>query len=304
MFDFSNFNNADIVNTTANNEGMLALFLGTLIFSLILSIILIISYVKALKKSGASLINILWLFLPIPILGSVMLALKIDPKKYGKGSGYLVGMILLPIIFVPIIAFSDNVVKDNSEKQDNTNFDAMNVVNNDVEINSFGNTSIVDNTNNIPVENNNTLEVETDVNRQGISNLNIEPQIENSINVVDSTIKDMQEQNNGTLNNEPVLDSTPIMESAPAFNSVPEIPVSEPVGLASTIEQIPEKPVEPNINNGIDNVVQIEPIMEEPIKVEEVYVTPIVTDNKVCKNCGNAIPDIVSICPNCGTDNE
>ena len=27
-------------------------------------------------------------------------------------------------------------------------------------------------------------------------------------------------------------------------------------------------------------------------------------DNKFCKNCGNELPNIVSICPNCGTDNE
>jgi predicted amidophosphoribosyltransferase len=25
---------------------------------------------------------------------------------------------------------------------------------------------------------------------------------------------------------------------------------------------------------------------------------------KTCKTCGNELPSIVSICPNCGTDNE
>ena len=44
----------------------------------------------------------------------------------------------------------------------------------------------------------------------------------------------------------------------------------------------------------------------EKISSEEILnnLSQIADNDKICTNCGNKLPDIVSICPNCGTDKE
>ena len=102
-------------------------FLGTMIW-LALTILLIASMWKVFTKAGqpgwASIIpfyNIYvfltiagkpgwWLILLlIPGLNIIfgIIAMVAFAQKFGKGAGFIVGLILLPVIFYPILAFSD-----------------------------------------------------------------------------------------------------------------------------------------------------------------------------------------------------
>ena len=54
-------------------------------------------------------------------------------KKFGKTSGYGIGMTLIPIIFIPLLAFSDNKylgADSNIENSTSNSFDASNIINN------------------------------------------------------------------------------------------------------------------------------------------------------------------------------
>jgi len=195
-----------------------------IIFTVILMTILLISYIKLLKKASVSVGNVFWFFLPL--IGSFILALKLDPvKKFGKGSSYLIGIILLPIIFVPLLAFSDNVDINNE------NLDINNSSNN------------VDNT---VVSNNNLIDNKIDV-----SEIRAVPD-ESQINV--ETVM-------------PVVD----VESVQDMDKISNVSAISTISVADLI-----------------NALQTDGIKK----------------NKTCKNCGNKLPNIVSICPNCSTDNE
>ena len=99
-----------------------------MIFALLIPVLLIVSYwfiyEKANKPGWASIIpiyNILvqleivkkpwwWiLLLLIPVVNIVISVLIIIElaQRFGKGTGFVFGLIFLPIIFYPILAFSD-----------------------------------------------------------------------------------------------------------------------------------------------------------------------------------------------------
>lgn len=100
------------------------------LFGLILSILLVVGMWKMFSKAGepgwTSLIPFLntyklfkigwgsgWLFLLgfIPIVNivvSIMLGIKLA-RAFGKGTGFAVGLILLPSIFYMILGFGDSV---------------------------------------------------------------------------------------------------------------------------------------------------------------------------------------------------
>ena len=57
--------------------------------------------------------NALWLSVIAMIIGIIMIVMAImssyyTAKSYGKGGGFAVGLILLPVIFYPILAFGDS----------------------------------------------------------------------------------------------------------------------------------------------------------------------------------------------------
>lgn len=289
---------------------MLVLFLGIVIFVLILSLILIISYVKALKKAGVSAVNVLWVFLPIPLISSIILALKLDPvKKFDKGSGYLVGLILLPIIFVPLLAFSDKKESSSTSSVDNA-FDANSVINNNVQTDFQ----------NIVETNANTVENVSIVAETSDSSSDIQNSVEESSNIVE------------TISNPLVSEAIPdvntdvVPESISAFEpEVSNSTIIEPQVVAEEKIELQEPIIQEEVNNETTNAFNSAPIItENNMVVENETVEPINTTSnietsqvdvlqdlnkeastaKVCKNCGAQMPNIVSICPNCGTDNE
>lgn len=376
-----------IYDTTTNNAGLTALFIGIIIFSLILSIIMIISYWKIFKKKGkpgwailvpiynvivqiqvANLSMIYFLLLLIPFV-NIYAIIKINislAKSFNKSTGFGIGLLLLPIIFVPLLAFSEE--EDKKQPTINNNFNAMNIIN---ENNNDTDTNIVNDNvlnssfptiENVEIENNNiptiknedTTTVETENNNAEIPVINnesveepvvVEPTI-NEINQVENNIPTEQNANIDNVQVDNNMNETQ--------NDIPlEIPNKENTNLETNISKENVVPTENNISNNEtinafnmtlnDNVNNNLQTTEE--KVEEEKILPkeepqvinafnskptIITENndnqtetilsgntqtetsektitdnkKYCKNCGNEMPSIVSICPKCGTDNE
>lgn len=71
-------------------------------------IIPIYSNIVMLEIIGKPMIWILWLLIPCtaPIFG--IWALNLLMKSFGKSEGYTVGVIFLPFIFLPMLAFGDS----------------------------------------------------------------------------------------------------------------------------------------------------------------------------------------------------
>ena len=292
-----------------------------MIFSFILSLIIIISYAKIFKKAGkpwwASIVPIynvivmikvaklpLWyivLFL-VPI-ANIYATFKIYieiAKKFGKGTGFGIGMALVGIIFIPLLAFSDNEYEKSENVLTNTN-------NNEFDVNQ-----VINNGN----ESNNNMNQYAENNVQTIENVQIEPVNMMNIPVEEPTL-------------EPVAENIPTMENVQVEPSdMMNIPVEEPT-LEPVVENIPtmenvqvepantmnipveEPTLEPVFDNNIQNIEQPNAFNMAPTEMKdnnsvgkEVVLSDNVDDKKMCKNCGNELPEIVSICPNCGTDNE
>ena len=295
------------------------------IFSLIIGLISIISYAKIFKKAGkpwwASLVPIYNIIVMIEIaklpmwyivllllpIANIFALFKINiemSKRFGKSTGFGVGMTLVSIIFIPLLAFSDNTYEGFEETTiNNTNqqFDAVNVINSAVE-----NTETTNVINEIPV-----APIEVD-------NLSTEPIVEPA-NVANTPVENVEPMN--TLNAEPIVEpvnvaNTPV-ENVEPMNAFNAEPVVEPVNVANTpVENVEpmnafnaEPIVEPvNVaSSPVENIATIEPLNIETNNVADINLSQVnvVEDTtKKCKNCGNELPDIVSICPNCGTDNE
>ncbi|WP_417352906.1 DUF5684 domain-containing protein [Flavobacterium alkalisoli] len=112
-------------------SGVLAAMFGTiLIIALVVWLISVISYWKIFTKAGkpgwASLIPIYntiviieivkkpvwWFFLLlIPIVNIVyaIWIINLLSKSFGKSEGFTVGLILLPVVFLPILAFDKSI---------------------------------------------------------------------------------------------------------------------------------------------------------------------------------------------------
>ncbi len=118
---------------TSDADAFLAALLGVyavaMIISFILAIILLIALWKLFAKAGqpgwAAIIpfyntyvlfdvamgnGLLFLLCFIPVVGIVMIYVAYAKLAlaYGKGTGFVVGTVLLPYIFLPILAFGNN----------------------------------------------------------------------------------------------------------------------------------------------------------------------------------------------------
>ena len=286
------------MDATVASSALSGMVLGMLFFSLVIGLIYIISYAKVFKKAGkpwwASIVPIynnivmlqiaklpIWyiilLFIPIAQI-YVIFKVNIEiSKKFGKSTGFGVGMTLIPIIFIPLLAFSDNVY----EGDENISTTVSNVQS------DFENSDVV-------VSN---QKIETSVNSIPVAPVNVE---ENSI----SNEVQLESHENGIVTEPVVNDESQINVIPTEMNNVqPEQVMAAPVDAA---------PVEMNAFNMSAptemNNVQPEQVMAAPVDVASVEITPVETNSnegiKKCKNCGNDLPEIVSICPSCGTDNE
>lgn len=354
---YDSYGAESMMSTTLGSAPLTGMFLGIMIFMIILGLISVISYWKVFNKAGKpgwatiipiynnivkiqiaklSMIYLLLLFIPI---ANIYAKFKINieiAKKFGKSSGFGVGMTLVSIIFIPMLAFSDNLYEDNvSESSETTNgSDATNVINNnqpeDVNLEQNNINTIQD----IPVEpTNSNIEVEQTFVNNNVSDIPVMPvdDAKETISSSESVIQDIPANN---LNEN--LDSVSTFENnnASVFdNLVSDVQVNaEPVENINEIPVVNEPIVDSKLNNEVPNAFNSKPIDtsmntldEQSQVVENNIVEPVETDipqlnsdsvinstipnsvgeqKKVCKVCGETMPNIVSICPKCGTDNE
>ena len=124
--------------------GMFVFMVIMWIISIIIGVIGIVSLWKIFKKAGkpgwAALIpfynyyvmceiaekqwwHVLLLFVPIAQIYSLFVVYDGVSKKFGKSTGFSVGMLFLPYIFLPILAFSDAQMIDKNEGFGSTNLE-------------------------------------------------------------------------------------------------------------------------------------------------------------------------------------
>lgn len=124
-FDFDGFDTgATSAEISASASGLGALIAGLGIFFYIISMALMVLsivsmwkiFVKAGKPGWASLVPFYnqWILLEIsgfsgwfillPMLVPILVGIKL-PEKFGKDTIYVLGMIFLPIVFYPLLAF-------------------------------------------------------------------------------------------------------------------------------------------------------------------------------------------------------
>lgn len=117
-------------NTTDPSSGIFALIGGVgLFFYLAILVIMIASMWKLFEKAGKPgwaaiipiynlivmieivgkpMIWILWLILPCVNVVFIIWLTNLFVKSFGKSEGYTVGIIFLPFIFYPLLAFGNN----------------------------------------------------------------------------------------------------------------------------------------------------------------------------------------------------
>lgn len=328
------YNVESTINTTMSNPGLSALFIGIIIFSLLLGLIKLISYWKIFTKKGkpgwailipiynvivqiqvANLSMIYFLLLLIPIV-NIYAIFKINismAHNFGKTTGFGIGLVLLPIIFIPLLAFSD--IPEEKNNNDEKDFNAINVINN-----NDNNNNVTDNA--IPtIENLEVTPVNIENNEQeNISNTNSQNEIKQDNNITETNNVNNEDNNivAETTNIENSINNVPI-ESIDIENNINNNIPLETINTENNTEtnniEIPSsneninafnaKPVETN-NNLDTEVLDIPQVENKKENIIENQTTETITsDNKkYCKNCGKEMPNIVSICPNCGTDNE
>lgn len=216
------------LSTTSGLTGAFASMGILIVILFIISYVLIIvSLWKIFKKAGkpgwASIIpiyniyvicqiaekkwwNILLLLIPIANIYAMIVLYNGLAKKFGKSGGFVMGMILLPIIFFPILAFSGsepinvNQTNDDSKNIDQqptneiTNINTM-PINDNIEIKSQNNNEQVK-----PIES-----VNTNIqNSESISSVNIMQPANDIANInaapINNNIEIRNQNNNETIN--------------------------------------------------------------------------------------------------------
>ena len=290
-----------IADATMLNSTMSLLFMGMVIFSSILSLIMIISlwkiFTKGNKPGWASLIPfynmivltqiadlsiVYFILLLVPIV-QIYAIIKIYiniAKKFGKSSSFAIGLVFIPIIFFPILAFSDEEVKTPTETNNN-NFNPENVINNKEE---QTNTTNIDN--GIPTTINSNIESvkneEPNTNGENVLNsnnkstevtkndLNTNLNVDSSLNTVNNNLTtDSMSTNSTNLNNEQVVDNNDL-NTLKSNNVVNESNNIEPVVLKS----LEEENAKLNSDKVVDNTLETNNLTQEITNNE-----PIVNNN-------------------------
>lgn len=300
-----------IADATMQSSTMSLLFMGMVIFSSILSLIMIISFWKIFTKGNkpgwASLIPfynmivltqiadlsiVYFILLLVPIV-NIYAIIKIYiniAKKFGKSSSFAIGLVFLPIIFFPILAFSDEEVKTTTETNNN-NFNPENVINNKEEqtnttnidngipttlnsnIESVKNEEPNTNGENILNSNNESTEVtkndlNTNLNNEQVVDNNIPNNIEsnnvvNETNNIEPVVLKSLEEENAILNSDKVVDNT-----VETNNLTQEVTNNEPI-VNNNVNAFNQTPIVKPENLNVNNEPNINPVQNNTINNNE-----------------------------------
>ena len=249
------------VPTTSVSIGFGILSISIVIISLIISIVMLISLIKIFTRNGkpgwgviipiynfilmseiaeVKSIYVILLFVPIVNIYARYVIYKGIAKKYNKSSGYAVGMLLVPFIFFPMLAF---------KKEDDT----LNVNNN---------------------VNNNQFQGEIINNQEVIQPIQGQPSVTMMQEVpVNMGMPSVEQVNNVGVVPPVMPQETPV--SVEVQNNIPSVEQANNVGVVPPVMP-QETPVSVEVQNSVPSVDQtnnvdvVPPVMpqEAPVSVE------------------------------------
>lgn len=269
------------VSTTSGLTGALAAMgLFFWILSMALSILMIVSLWKIFKKAGkpgwASIVPIYNIYImceiaekewwyvllscvPFANIYAMIVLYNGMAKRFGKSGGFVAGMILLPVIFFPMLAFGkDAAIVNNQPNTSNEN----NMTDNTLGANAAAvpNMNGQTMTSNEMVTPNNPVMSEP-VMSNPVGNVSfVNTSVESGLNSQNN--ESVQNNQNTSAMDEPVMPQSNV-NVAPTFNNVAHDNVQTPV-MPNTMEAAQNVNVGQNIGQSLENV-QNNPVMNEPV---------------------------------------
>ena len=279
------------------------------------------------------------LFLLIPIVGSFIFLYKYSvnlSKAFGKSNSFAWGLFFLSFIFIPLLAFSDDKYVYGGSENNVIN----NVVFNPVGTSNSNNDQLLTN-NSMELVNAIPSDMVVNQNEEAVAQVETVSEPVQVVEPASSMVAPMESIPTVPVS-EPTQVVEQIETVAP-MESIPTVPVevvdnksddlveniipivatesSDSIQKQNSIikDEVPTETVE-----DIPAILELgDGIQENTIpNVAEVISTANSDNNSVeaisfnegnsgdnsgknlCKNCGSVMPNIVTICPNCGTDNE
>lgn len=269
------------VSTTSGLTGAIAAMgLFFLILSMVLSILMIVSLWKIFKKAGkpgwASIIPIYNIYImceiaekewwyvllscvPFANIYAMIVLYNGMAKRFGKSGGFVAGMILLPVIFFPMLAFGkDAAIVNNQPNTSNENNMADNTLGaNAVAVPNMNGQTMTSNemvTPNNPVMSKPVMS--NPVGNVSFGNTSVESGLNSQNN------ESVQNNHNISAMNEPVMPQSNV-NVAPTFNNVAHDNVQAPV-MPNTMDAAQNVNVGQNIGQSLENV-QNNMVMNEPV---------------------------------------
>ena len=296
------------VPTTSVSIGFGILSISIVIISLIISIVMLISLIKIFTRNGkpgwgviipiynfilmseiaeVKSIYVILLFVPIVNIYARYVIYKGIAKKYNKSSGYAVGMLLVPFIFFPMLAFKKEDDTLNVNNNVNNNQFQGEIINNQEVIQPIqGQPSVtmmqevpvnmgmpsVEQTNNVgvmpevvPQEAPVSAEVKNNIpSVEQANNVGVVPPVmpqETPVSVeVQNSVPSVDQTNNIGVMPEVVPEEAPV--SAEVKNNIPSVDQTNNVGVMP--EVVPEEaPVSAEMQNNITSVEQVNNVSTE-----------------------------------------
>ena len=268
------------VSTTSGLTGALAAMgLFFWILSMALSILMIVSLWKIFKKAGkpgwASIIPIyniyimceiaekewwyvLLSFVPFANIYAMVVLYNGMAKRFGKSGGFVAGMILLPVIFFPMLAFGkDAAIVNNQPNTSNENNMADNTLG--------ANAAAVPNMNGQTMTSNEMVTPNNPVMSNPVGNVSFgNTSVESGLNSQNN--ESVQNNHNISAIDEPVMPKSND-NVAPTFDNVAHDNVQTPV-MPNTMDAAQNvnvgQNIEPSLESVQNNTVMNEPVMPQP----------------------------------------
>lgn len=280
------------VSTTSGLTGaIVAMGLFFWLLSMALSVLMIISLWKIFKKAGkpgwASIVPIyniyimceiaekewwyiLLLCVPFVNIYAMIVLYNGMAKRFGKGGGFVVGMILLPVVFFPMLAFGKDAAivnnQPNTSNENNMTDNTASVSANAAAVpNMNGQTAMT--TNEMATPNNPVMSEPVMSNPVGsvpFGNISTESGLNSqNVNVGQNIDPSLESNQNTSAMDEPVMPQSNDNVASPTFDNVAQDNVQIPV-TPNTMDAAQNVNVEQNIGPSLESV-QNKPVMNEPV---------------------------------------
>ena len=283
------------VSTTSGLTGAIAAMgLFFWLLSMALGVLMIVSLWKIFKKAGkpgwASIVPIYNIYImceiaekewwyvllscvPFVNIYAIIVLCNGMAKKFGKSGGFVVGMILLPVVFFPMLAFGKDAAivnnQPNTSNENNMTDNTASVSANAAAVHNMnGQTAMT--TNEMAIENNPVMNEPVMSNPVGsvpFGNTSAESGLNSqNVNVGQNIDPSLESNQNTSAMDEPVMPQSNDNVASPTFNNVAQDNVQMPV-TPNTMDAAQNVNVRQNIEPSLESVQNNHNIsaMDEPV---------------------------------------